>query len=429
MTEPSAQSPSASIIVVSYNTAPHIESCLHSLLSLDYAKVEIIVVDNASSDGSADLVRLRFPEVELVELPDNKGFAGGASVGLFMASGEIVATVNPDVQLDPGWMRAVADTLQSDDNIGVVGSKILYPDRKTIQHAGGIVHYPLATTGHRGRGEVDTGQYNQTEEMEFVTGAALAMWRQAGHDLGFFDEEYFPLYYEDLDLCRRAREEGLRVIYQPNAVAYHEETVTLDRRSARYYSYFHANRLRYVVKRYTPEQIMLDFLPAEAARVAGDMHLEDRIASLALLDNHLADKPDGQESVTPTRRRLDSLQSHIAEVMQGWHVREKPFTSSMPLFGLLIARLRERLNNLSTRWYVRPILQQQVDYNASVARALREISHQLTELEARVGVQSLLVAGLLSKQSSASPEVLSAEIDALRARLDQLERKAGHTDD
>ena len=424
-TSPPVQ-PSASIVVVSYNTSAHIGACLLSLLQLDYPRVEIIVVDNASSDGSVELIRSRFPDVEVVELPANKGFAGAASVGLFMASGEVVATVNPDVRLHPGWLTAVASTLQSRGEVGVVGSKILYPNGRTIQHAGGVVNYPLATTSHIGRGEPDEGQYDHARDAQFVTGAALAMWRTIGRALKFFDDEYFPLYYEDVDLCRRAQRDGLRVIYQPRAVAYHEESVTMDRRSGLYYSYYHANRLRYVIKQYTPEQVMLDFLPAEAARVSGDMPPEDREASLALLDNRAPNGPTatGRGPGPATQHKLDTMQGHVAEVMRGWRVRERPFTSSKPLVGRLIAALRRRLNNLSTRWYVQPILQQQVDYNASVARTLREMSRQLAELQARAGVQSIMTAGLVSQWNNTSLDDLSAELDALRARVEQLEREA-----
>lgn len=418
----SAGKPSASVVVVSYNTAAHIETCLLSLLALDYPRVEIIVVDNGSTDGSVELVRARFPDVEVVELPDNKGFAGAASIGLYMAGGDVVATVNPDVQLDPNWMSAVARCLLSEEDAGIVGSKILYPGGKTIQHAGGIVHYPLATTDHIGRGEADNGQYEVVTEPQFVTGAALAMWRDVGRDLGFFDEDYYPLYYEDVDLCWRARDKGLRILYQPAAVAYHKETVTLSRESARYYSYFHTNRLRFVIKRYSPEQVMLDFLPREAVRVAGDMFPDDRLASLALLDNRRAIE-ETAGAAPPTKEKWDKLQGNVDEVMQGWRVREKPFTSSAPLLGGLIVRAREMINNLSTRWYVRPILQQQVDYNASMARTVREISRQLMELEARVAVQSLLTAGLVSRHGSTSTDEGSfgLDIEDLRTRVEQLE--------
>ena len=421
---PSRQ-PSASIVVVSYNTAAHIGSCLLSLLELRYPELEIIVVDNGSTDGSVELVRSHFPDVDIIELPDNKGFAGGASVGLYTASGDIVAVVNPDVRLDPDWLSAIAGTLLSRADVGVVGSKILYPDGRTIQHAGGIVHYPLATTDHIGRGELDTGQYDQPREVQFVTGAALAMWREVGRSVRFFDEEYFPLYYEDVDLCWRLHKDGLRTVYQPAALAYHEETVTLNRESGLYYSYFHVNRLRFVVKRYSPEQVMLDFLPAEARRVTGDMAPEDRRASLALLDNHSI----GSAEALPAQRKLDTMKGHMAEVMRGWRVREKPFTSSTPMVGPMVARLRQRLNNLSTRWYVQPILQQQVDYNASVARTLREIADQLAELQARSSLQGLLTSGLVAQYGRTSVDDLVAEVEALRARIQKLEMEAERAQD
>src|SRR5207237_5625987 len=142
--------------------------------------------------------------------------------------------------------------------------------------------------------------------------------REVGRALHFFDDEYFPLYYEDVDLCWRARDEGLRVLYQPKAVAYHKETVTLDRTAARYYGFFHANRLRFVVKRYSPEQVMLDFLPAEAARVAGDMAAEDRVASLALLDNRLADGNGQADSVAQLSDKWKKMQDNVGEVVSGW---------------------------------------------------------------------------------------------------------------
>jgi GT2 family glycosyltransferase len=407
---------STSVVVVSYNTAAHIEACLLSILELDYPQVEIILVDNGSTDESVELVRKRFPDVELVELHDNKGFAGGASVGLYMAGGDIVATVNPDVKLDPDWMAVVVDTLLSDEDIGIVGSKILYPNGKTLQHAGGVVHYPLATTEHTGRGEPDKGQYNQRMDVQFVTGAALAMRREVGRDLQFFDEAFFPVFYEDVDLCIRAEKLGLRVLYQPRAVAYHKESVTLDHTTSLYYSYYHANRLRYIIKHYSPEQVMLDFLPAEAARLSGVMPEEDRKASLHLLNNKLADEKAPAEP--GIERRWNSIQNHMREVMDGWRVREKPFSSSAPVVGPLVASLRSRMNNLSTRWYVQPILQQQVDYNASVARTLREMSEQLAELQAQVALQSLLTAGLISQNSANGDAVEEPDEDEIDEELD-----------
>ncbi len=411
-------SPSASIVVVSYNTAACIEACLLSLLELHYpGQIEIIVVDNASKDNSVELVRMRFPDVELVELPDNKGFAGGASVGMYMASGDIVATVNPDVRLHPNWLQAVADTL-SVANVGIVGSKILYPDGKTIQHAGGTISYPLATTAHIGRGEPDAEKYNHAKAVQFVTGAALAMRRDVGHALGFFDDEYYPVFYEDVDLCWRANHADLRVIYQPKAIAYHKESITYDRESNLYYSYFHVNRLRFVIKRYSPEQVMLDFLPAEAARVVGDMAPEDRKASLSLLDNQLSDAAESRRTdghSTPIAQSWEHLQGQMREVLGGWQVYEKSRSRKYRRGGPLA-----RANNLVERLYTWPMHRKQIDYNASVARTLRDISRQLADLQARVAVQSMLTSGLVSRQSKATSD-LAAEMEALRDRIEQLE--------
>lgn len=410
--------PSASIVVVSYNTADHIMDCIESLMSLDYPRVEIIVVDNASSDNSVELIRERFPNVEVYDLPDNKGFAGGASIGLFGASGEILCTVNPDVKLDKGWLRAVASTL-SDPDVGIVGSRVLYPDGKTLQHAGGVVHYPLATTDHIGRGEVDHGQYNLPKRVSFVTGAALAMRRDVGRALKFFDDSYFPLYYEDVDLCWRADKEGLSTIYQPDALAYHKETVTLDRKGSLYYSFYHVNRLRFAVKHYTPEQLMMDFLPAEAARVAGDMEQEDRKASLALLDSGTValDPKNGSGAVAPKpmQEKWDAMKGHVAGVISGWQVYEKAHAKVRKAGGI-----KGRVSNLVNRLYLWPALQKQIEYNAELARTVRELSAQLADLQARVAVQATLSSALLSNPDTPGDDV-STELEDLRARVEGLE--------
>jgi GT2 family glycosyltransferase len=423
---PSSHLPGASVVVVSYNTSAHIEACINSLMALDYPEVEIIVVDNASTDGSVELIRERFPNIDLVELPDNKGFAGGASVGLFMANGDVVATVNPDVRLDPGWMRAVVSTLSHDD-IGIVGSKVLYPDGVTLQHAGGVVHYPLATVDHIGRGERDDGQYNISKVVSFVTGAALAMRRDVGRHLGFFDEEFSPVYYEDVDLCWRADKEGLSTVYQPDAVAYHEETVTLDRKGARYYSFYHANRLRFVVKHYSPEQVMLDFLPAEAARLSGDMPPEDRKASLALLDNTMVDGKSQPAAQARLDRKWETMQAHVDEVISNWQVYERA-NGTQKKQNDRIRTVSGRVRNLLSRLYTWPTLQKQIEYNASLARTVRELSRQLAELQARTGVQAVLTSGLISRQADATPEDISIELEDLRARFEALEHQH-HTDD
>ncbi len=320
-------------------------------------------------------------------------------------------------------MRAVVATL-ADPGVGIAGSRVLYPDGKTIQHAGGVVNYPLATTNHIGRGERDRGQYNLTKKVSFVTGAAMAMRRDVGRSLGFFDDDFFPLYYEDVDLCWRAEKEGLSAIYQPDALAYHEETVTLDRKGALYYNFYHANRLRFVVKHYSPEQLMMDFLPAEAARVTGDMEQEDRKASLALFDGPATVNTEQTETDSKSPELMGEkwaeMQAHMSGVMSNWQVYEQAHGRTRKPAGM-----RGRIGNLLNRLYLWPAFEKQIDYNAELARTVRELANQLAELQARVAVQSTLNSALFSRVSMPGDDI-STELEDLRARIEGLESEMRH---
>jgi hypothetical protein len=161
---------------------------------------------------------------------------------------------------------------------------------------------------------------------------------------------------------------------------------------------------------------MLDFLPAEAERLVGDMEREDRTASLSLLDNKLPDGYDNynNEPNNLIARKWDDLQRQIDEVMASWQVYEKS-RPRKPHRGIT-----GKVSNMLSRLYTWPVLRKQIDYNASLARSVREISRQLADLQARVAVQSILASGLVSRQNVASTNVY-AELDALRSRIEELE--------
>lgn len=165
---------------------------------------------------------------------------------------------------------------------------------------------------------------------------------------------------------------------------------------------------------------MLDFLPAEASRVAGDMPPEDRKASLNLLDNHAPVAPEEDAHIA---RRWEELKGQMGEVMGGWHVYERSHPSRERKKGVL-----GKANHLLSRIYPWPMMRKQIDYNASIARALREISRQLADLQARVALQSMLTSGLVSKQSGGLGDV-AAELEALRGRIEQLEGEGERRDD
>ncbi len=376
-------------IVIAYNSCKDLAACLDALLAAGDAQNEIIVVDNASHDGSADLVAGRYPSVRVLRSPVNLGFAGGANLGIERSDGDCVVILNPDVRLQPDAPARLRAAF-ADDRVGVVGCKLLYPDGQRLQHAGGIVDYPLATTRHRGDGETDHGQYDEASEVAYVTGAAMAVRRATMDALHGFDAGFFPVYYEDVDLCYRARAAGWRVVYWPQAVGLHRSSTSLDAASETYFRYLHANRLRFILKHYSTQQVLADVLPAEAKRLSAEMPDADRRASLLALAH------PGDCAMHDDARRLPTEEA-LGEARRLWLVAEKPFSSRAPLIGPLIAAVRTAWNNVATRWYIQPMLQQQVEFNAAVLRAVEAIARRLDAVEGAGDAANAVIARRLTE--------------------------------
>jgi len=230
------QHPDVSVIIVNWNGAGLIRECLESISLQTYKHFEIIVVDNASSDHSVKFVRDRFPNVRLVQLPANLGFAGGNSEGLRMAKGEYIALFNNDAVAAPNWLEELIGAMKENDRIGICASKLLmHNDPDLIDSAGdGCV-----TSGHG----IKRGNRESTErfmEKEYVFGAcaAAALYRRKMIDeIGFLDEDFF-INCEDTDLNFRAQLMGWKCIYVPTAVVIHKVSATIVGLSDRglYYS-------------------------------------------------------------------------------------------------------------------------------------------------------------------------------------------------
>jgi GT2 family glycosyltransferase len=144
--------------------------------------------------------------------------------------------------------------MEADARVGVVGCKVYYPDTSVIQHAGGVI-LANARTEHVGYGEVDHGQHDVPRDVDYVTGAALAVRRAVLVRLGLLDEGYYPLYFEETDLCHRTRAMGYRVLYLPQAVAYHYERSAKGGLTESFFVPYHRNRLRFVMKNYDRRQL------------------------------------------------------------------------------------------------------------------------------------------------------------------------------
>jgi GT2 family glycosyltransferase len=215
----------------------------------------------------------------LIEAGRNLGYAGGANLGWQESSGQVLALLNQDAIPQPDWLAALIAALE-DPTVGVAGSKILELDGVTLQHAGAHFDWPLVEGLHHGRGEQDTGQYDEPCEVEFVTGTALAARRDVLEQIGFMDEGFYPGYFEDVDLCLRARRAGYRVIYVPSAAAIHHESVSFMQTPSGKGPLVYRNRLRFVLKNFAPGQIVDEFVLAEMARLPSLG--EEQLRALAL---------------------------------------------------------------------------------------------------------------------------------------------------
>jgi GT2 family glycosyltransferase len=254
-----------SIIVVLYNSADYIEACVDSIRRIDYPHVELIMVDNGSSDDSAQLARQvahnAGVECSISILKGNKGFAAANNHGFTLSSGEIVLLLNPDTELYPDAVGSLVSAFQ-DPSVGICGCKVFYPDRVTLQHTGGWMR-DNGLTMHYGVGEKDTGVYDEMRDVFYVTGAAFAVRRGVFERAGLLDAGYYPAYFEETDLCLAVRRLGLRVVYVPGACLVHHESTTTGKFTERYYYLYHKNRIRFLLKNFSWRFLLNRSLPME----------------------------------------------------------------------------------------------------------------------------------------------------------------------
>jgi GT2 family glycosyltransferase len=273
----------ASVIVLAWNGLQYLPACLDALVAQGYADFEVIVVDNGSTDDSADFVAEHYPQVRLIRNERNLGFAAGNNVGLRAATGDVLVLLNQDTVVQPGWLAALVSAFE-DSTVGVAGCKILDLDGETIQHAGGYLLSPIAEGKHYGFGERDEGQYDQPREVEYLTGAALAVRRAVFEQVGGLDERFFPGYYEDTDLCVRIHQAGFKVLYWPAAVVHHHGSGSFRQGlySQLYLSF--RNQIRFIFKHFSTNEILVSFIPAMMDRITNRVHEELHAVALGSLD-------------------------------------------------------------------------------------------------------------------------------------------------
>jgi len=307
-------SASVAVIVPVLNGRDFIAACLNSVRA-QRVHCRVIVVDDASTDGSAELIQQGFPEVTLLRNPANLGFASAVNAGLRHAlDSDHVLVLNQDTELDADCVSQLLDAFAALPGAGIIGCKILCPDGVTLQHAGGWLRQPGAFGEHFGRDETDHGQYDVPREVEYATGAAMMLSRSALDALGGLETRLSRAYYEDTDLCFRARAAGFEVWYWPWARLTHVEHSSFAELNYQRHLYVHSGRIGFALRHLTPDAL-LAFAEAEPRACAVDGLLDDVLARSRAYLAHLV-------SLGASRRARDAIYAREPEMRAGEAVWE-----------------------------------------------------------------------------------------------------------
>jgi GT2 family glycosyltransferase len=219
-------SPKVSILIPCFNQLDHTRNCLAALLkTLPPGLAEVLLIDNASSDGSSDFLSSLFPSLQILRNPHNSSFVSACNQGAATARGEFLVFLNNDTEPLPGWIEALLELFEAHPETGAAGARLVDPNG-TLKEAGGLI-FQDGSGWSFGRGEDPLDpRFSQITEVDYCSGAALMVRKRIFDQIGGFDAGYAPAYYEDIDLCFAVRQLGLKVFYCPNAIVLHHEGAT-----------------------------------------------------------------------------------------------------------------------------------------------------------------------------------------------------------
>ncbi|NMW20357.1 MAG: glycosyltransferase family 2 protein [Chlorobiaceae bacterium] len=219
------------IVVLNWNGARDTLACLASLTGIESASCRVIVVDNGSADGSAELIRAAFNDIELLLLPVNLGYAAGNNAGyrrVVELGAEMVIFLNNDTIVDAGFHVPLIETLLKNASAGIAVPKIFYWDRPdTLWYAGGIVRLSTGLISHVGLRKKDAPEFSCPGRTGYATGCCMAMRSRDFQAVGGFDEA-FGMYAEDVDLSLRVCSLGMSIEYVPLSRVWHKVSASLQ---------------------------------------------------------------------------------------------------------------------------------------------------------------------------------------------------------
>jgi len=247
--------PKISIVIVNWNGKEYIRQCLRSIIASNYPKdkLEIIVVDNASNDGSDQIIAREFPEVTLIRNEQNLGFCEANNIGIRHSKGDIIVLLNNDTFVHNEWLNEIVKII-NDPHVGIIGCKLLHPDGKIIQSCGCKELFPGYWIHIAAGLTINEFRMEEEFEVDYVCGAAMAVKRELFDKIGLLDSKFFS-YVEDVDICYRARSAGYKVIIAPKAIVYHYGSASWKKFPLKRFLLDYRNRFFFIYKNY-PKKLL-----------------------------------------------------------------------------------------------------------------------------------------------------------------------------
>ena len=257
------EKPFCSVIIVTYNGKNLLGRFLPSIMNLDYENLEVIIVDNASTDNSVQFLKEHYSNCKVVKSPQNFGTAEGSNLGIPYAKGEYILWLSNDMELDPSLLRWMVKTAECSPKIGICTCKmrrITAQGKKLniIDSVGAEIDrfgFPSA----RGINEPDKGQLDETSEVFFSFGGAMLIKKELINKIGAYDPTFFTLA-DDIDLCWRAHLAGYQVVVQPQALLYHRVSATLG-------TTFGRSKKRYMAEKNTFRMLIKNYSSSTLAKI------------------------------------------------------------------------------------------------------------------------------------------------------------------
>jgi hypothetical protein len=251
--------PRLAVVILNTNRRDDTLTCLASLSANTYPEISIIVLDNASTDGSVEAVQAAYPAVQILELTENKGYAGNNNAGIAAAleqGADWVVVLNEDTVLDPECVNRLVAVGERDPEIGIIGPLVYHHDEPGVIQSAGGTFGPGWSAVHLGQNEPDQGQFTTPRRVAWISGCCIMVRREVIEQVGMLDERFF-YYWEETDWCLSASEGGWKIVQVPNAKLWHKG-VQRDYRPGPSIAYYNTrNRLLVLSKHHAPLAVRL----------------------------------------------------------------------------------------------------------------------------------------------------------------------------